>query len=110
MDISKRYSKYRNKKTKLFCNFMGKAVFKNAMYPKEYFTPTEYVPFEKVQLRAPVKLNEFLSNRFGDYMTPPSPDRIKWDQHAEKWDTAHDFRTVDGVRCTEHFEDEKKLI
>ncbi|MEA4964575.1 MAG: LicD family protein [Oscillospiraceae bacterium] len=106
----KQVYKYRNKDTNLFCNFMGKAVFKNAIYPKECFVPTEYITFEKVQLRAPVKLNEFLSNRFGDYMTPPSPDRIKWEQHAEKWDTAQDFRIVDGVHYTENFEDEKKLI
>jgi lipopolysaccharide cholinephosphotransferase len=100
--------KYRNKKTKCYCNFMGKAVFKNAIYPREWFEPTVYAPFEKVELRIPENLHDFLSNRFGDYMKPPSPDRIKWEQHAESFSTDTDFRTLVGSR--EPFSDEKKLL
>lgn len=100
--------KYQNRKTNFFCNFMGKAVFKNGIYKREYFAETEYAPFEKVQLRAPVKLHEFLTDRFGDYMQPPSPDRIKWEQHAEFWDTEKDFR--DYLPQCKTFSDEKRLI
>lgn len=100
--------KYRNKKTDFYCNFMGKAVFNNAIYKKEYFETTEYVPFEKVQLKVPVKLHDFLSDRFGDYMIPPSPDRIKWEQHAESWDTDKDFREV--LYHCKTFKDEIRLI
>lgn len=105
----KQVYKYRNKQTDFYCNFMGKAVFKNAIYRKEYFAPTEYVPFEKVLLKVPVKLHEFLSDRFGDYMTPPTFERIRWEQHAKSWSVDTDFReVVEGI--TLGFTDEKKLI
>lgn len=104
----KQVYKYKNKKTDYFCNFMGKAVFKNAIYKREFFEQTKYIPFEKIELRAPVKLHEFLVDRFGDYMKPPSPDRIKWEQHAQIWDINKDFRNF-LPHCTE-FKDEKRLI
>lgn len=104
----KQVYKYQNRKTNFYCNFMGKAVFKNGIYKHEYFAETEYAPFEKVQLRVPKKLHEFLSDRFGDYMKPPSSDRIKWEQHAEYWNTSKDFRTI-GYKDF-GFKDEKKLI
>ena len=97
--------KYRNKKTDYYCNFLGKAVFKNAIYKREYFEKNEYVPFEKIKLKAPVKLHDFLSERFGDYMKPPSPDRIKWEQHAENWDFNKQCYVGNGT-----FKEEKKLI
>ena len=105
----KQVYKYRHKKTDYFCNFLGKAVFKNAIYKRAWFSPTEYAPFEKAQLRIPTNLHDFLSFRFGDYMTPPSPERIKWEQHAESWDTHRDFREVLG-KPHMTFADEEKLI
>ena len=100
--------KYRDKDTKYLCNFMGKAVFKNAIYKREWFEGTEYVPFEKVKLKAPKNIHEFLSFRFGDYMKPPTPERIKWEQHAESWDTKKDFREyLTGIN---DFSDESRLI
>lgn len=105
----KQVYKYRNKETKYFCNFLGKAVFKNAIYKKEYFEATQYLTFEKVQLKVPVKLHEFLTERFGDYMKPPSPDRIKWEQHASCWNTHIDFRKNPELKINT-FADEVKLI
>ena len=104
----KQVYKYRNKETNYYCNFLGKAVFKNAIYKKEYFEKTEYAPFEKVSLKVPVKLHEFLSERFGDYMIPPSPERIKWEQHAEKWDCDNDFKDI--AKNIVDYRDEKRLI
>lgn len=101
----KQVYKYRNKKTNYFCNFMGKAVFKNAIYKREYFENPEYVPFEKAELKAPEKLHEFLSERFGDYMKPPSPEKIKWEQHAESWNFDKQYFVGDGT-----YKDEAKLI
>jgi len=105
----KQVYKYRNKQTNYCCNFMGKAVFNNAIYKKEWFEPTEYARFEKVELKIPKNIHDFLSFRFGDYMIPPSPDRIKWEQHAEFWNTKQDFRTYLHKKAMK-FEDEKKLI
>lgn len=100
----KQVYKYRNINSMYFCNFMGKAVFKNAIYKKEWFIPTEYIDFEKIRLRVPVKLHDFLTERFGNYMIPPSLNRIKWEQHASYWNT----RTDSGRNL--NYSDESKLI
>jgi lipopolysaccharide cholinephosphotransferase len=94
--------KYDDKKTDYYCNFFGKARFKQGKYKREIFgTPTD-VDFETVKLMAPEKLHEFLKQRFGDYMKVPSPERIKWEQHAEFWDIKKDYREyVKGGEMTE---------
>ena len=78
--------KYRKCKTDYYCNFLGKAVFQQGIYKRDWFEKTEYANFEKRRFRVPVGLHDFLSERFGDYMTPPDAQRIKWEQHAWKWD------------------------
>lgn len=100
----KQVYKYRDKKTKFCCNFLGKAVLKKGIYKREWFENTEYIPFEKVKLKVPSKLHEFLSVRFGDYMKTPSPERIKYEQHAENWDLNNQYKISDK------FKDEDMLI
>ncbi len=104
----KQVYRWRHKDTDYYCNFLGKAVFKKGIYKKEYFTPTEYAPFEKISLRVPVQLHEFLTDRFGDYIVPPSPERIKWEQHAEVYSVSEDFRST--LTHISDFRDERKLI
>ena len=101
--------RYRNQKTDYLCNFLGKAVFKNAIYRRQWFEPTVYAPFETIQLRIPENLHDFLSFRFGDYMKPPSAERIKWEQHAESWSISQDFREFTG-KIGSIFTDEAKLV
>lgn len=100
--------KYRNRDTKYYCNFLGKAVFKKGIYKREWFDHPVYAPFETIQLKVPGNLHEFLSERFGDYMKLPSLDQIKWEQHAERWDTDHEY-VVQG-HCGMVFKDEDRLI
>ena len=104
----KQVYKYRDKETDYYCNFLGKAVFKNAIYKKEWFENAVYAPFENTELKIPENLHDFLTFRFGDYMKPPTPDRIKWEQHAKMWDTKKDFREY--ITNVLDFSDEKKLI
>lgn len=104
----KQVYKYRNKDCDNYCNFLGKAVLKNGVYKKEYFLDGVYAPFEQVELIVPTNIHEFLTDRFGDYMKPPSPERIKWEQHAESWDTKKDFREILS-QCS-NFKDEDRLI
>lgn len=100
--------RFRNRKSNYYCNFFGKAVFGKGLYKKEWFSETEPIPFEKVTLRAPRGLHEFLTERFGDYMIPPSAGRIKWEQHALKWDTEKDFSEY--VNKERDFSDERYLV
>lgn len=104
----KQVYRYRNKQTKYYCNFLGKAVFKKGIYKREWFDETEYVPFENVQLKASARLHDFLTERFGDYMKVPSADRIKYEQHAWKWDTEKDFSEY--VNAERDFSDENRLV
>lgn len=104
----KQVYKYRDKDTNYYCNFLGKAVFKNAIYKKEWFEKAVYAQFENTKLKIPENLHDFLTFRFGDYMKPPSPDRVKWEQHAKSWDTKKDFREY--LENITDFSDETKLI
>ncbi|MBO4942106.1 MAG: LicD family protein [Muribaculaceae bacterium] len=84
--------KWRDTSTEYFCNFLGKALFKNGKYHSEDFENTKRVPFETIELNVASGLERFLSARFGNYMKLPSAERIKYEQHASCWDLdAHDY-------------------
>lgn len=98
--------RYRNVESDYYCNFLGKAVYKKGLYKKAWFNKTEHIQFEKVELRVPVGLHEFLTKRFGNYMISPSEERIKWEQHALYWDTEKHFT----LESRNNFSDERRLI
>lgn len=99
--------RYRNCESPYYCNFLGKALFHNGIYSKEYFDEKEYASFEKVKLKVPVKIHEFLSDRFGDYMRIPNKKEIKWEQHVDTWDVNKDFHEYLDVKT---YADEENLI
>lgn len=81
----KQIYRWRDKKTAFFCNFLGKAMFKNGKYRYDDFAQTKRVSFETISLNVAAGLERFLADRFGDYMKIPSPERIKYEQHASTW-------------------------
>lgn len=81
----KQIYRWRDAKTEYFCNFLGKALFKNGKYRYEDFAESKRVPFETIELNVAKGLEHFLSARFGDYMKIPSSERIKYEQHASTW-------------------------
>lgn len=88
----KQVYRWRDTKTTYFCNFLGKALYKSGKYLYEDFAETKRVPFETIELNVGSGLEHFLTTRFGDYMTPPSAERIKYEQHASTWDLEpHDY-------------------
>ncbi len=97
----KQVYKYRNKKSSAFCNYMGKAKYKNGTYKREWFEGTKRVAFENVTLNVPIGVEDFLSERFGDYMKIPDLERIRREQHAGVWDVEKDY--------TEYLTKEPKL-
>lgn len=76
---------FRNQKTDYYCNYLGKALLKNGTYKHKYFATVKRVPFETIELNVAGGLEDFLTDRFGDYMKAPSPERIRYEQHANKW-------------------------
>ena len=81
----KQVYRWRDQETEYYCNFLGKALMKNGKYRHSYFCDVKPVPFETITLNAPIGLEDFLKDRFGDYMKPPSPERIKYEQHSTTW-------------------------
>lgn len=55
------------------CRFFwaGRYRFANAFYDKDIFDVAIYVPFEDTKLPVPEKYDKWLTQIFGDYMTPP---------------------------------------
>lgn len=49
--------------------------------PKKWFDDYFYAPFEDFKIRLPKGIHQYLSQLFGDYMTPPPPEFIKDDHH-----------------------------
>lgn len=87
----KQVYKYRNENSPYLCNYLGKARMKAGTYKREWFVATKRVPFENVSLCVPVGIEEFLTERFGDYMKIPSIESIKREQHAAIWDTEKNY-------------------
>ncbi|MGI6114415.1 MAG: LicD family protein [Mahellales bacterium] len=104
----KQVYRYRDKNTNLYCNFLGKAIFKKGIYKKEWFSHSKDIAFETVTLKASSNIEAFLTERFGDYMQIPSPERIKWEQHAELWDIDKGF--YEYLPLVKDFDDERYLI
>lgn len=50
--------------------------------PKEWFDGYFYAPFEDFQIRLPKGIDQYLTQGYGDYMTPPPPEIIKDDDHG----------------------------
>ncbi len=88
----KQVYRYRNQKSDLYCNYLGKAKYKKGTYKREWFKETKPVPFENVELNVPICVEEFLTERFGDYMKIPDIEHIRREQHAAIWDTEKDYK------------------
>lgn len=86
---------FRNKQTDYYCNYLGKAKLKKGTYKHVHFASTKRVPFETINLNVAVGLEEFLKERFGDYMKIPSLDRIRYEQHASTWGIGEQYQYPD---------------
>lgn len=51
--------------------------------------------FEAIELNVAVGLEDFLKERFGDYMKIPSLERIRYEQHASKWALGEEYQYPD---------------
>ena len=65
--------------------------FKNGLYDSDYFADPVDTPFEDTMLLGPSKVNEYLHDRFGDYMKLPPEEKRKEKVHAMMYDTEKDY-------------------
>lgn len=102
----KQVYRFRGKKTEYLCNFLGKALMRNGMYKSSYFASSKRHQFETIELNVAEKVEDFLKDRFGDYMKIPDISRIRYEQHALEWNLEKPFAKRKGGT----FADEKYLF
>ena len=58
---------------------------KKEILPRSVFKETVSIPFEGLQSYAMSGWKEYLTSLYGDYMTPPSPEKRKSTHHFKAW-------------------------
>lgn len=103
----KQIYRHQNKETKYFCHYLGRAGYSKGLYKSQYFSKTKRVPFESISLRVPYRVEDYLSDRWGDYMKLPSEEEIRYFQHSSGWSVDVPFAgyNPDGI-----YADEANLI
>lgn len=81
----KQVYRFRNENSDYLCNYLGRALMKAGTYKCSYFAGVKRIPFETISLNVPIQIEAFLTDRFGDYMKPPSVEAIKHMQHSATW-------------------------
>lgn len=99
--------RFRNEKSKYLCHFMGRAMMKTGLYKRVYFETTKRVPFEQIELCVPGRCEEYLHDRWGDYMKLPSMEEIKKYQHSWRWSDSEIFPRY---KENGNYNDEKNLL
>lgn len=93
--------------TRFLCHYLGRAGYTKGLYKSEYFKRTKKVPFETIELRVPERVEEYLTERWGDYMKIPSKEEIAYFQHSSEWS---DNKAFDGYNKKGIYKDEANLI
>ncbi|MBQ8239704.1 MAG: LicD family protein [Bacteroides sp.] len=95
--------RFRNEKSQYLCHFMGRALLKKGLYKRCYFDEVKKIKFEEIELYVPAKVEEYLRDRWGDYMKLPSMDDIKKYQHCWNWSVSEYFP---GFKQNAEYKDE----
>lgn len=103
----KQVYRYRNEKSKNLCHFMGRALLKTGLYKRVYFETSKRVPFEQIDLCVPGRCEDYLRDRWGDYMKLPSMEEIKKFQHSWRWSDSDYFP---GYKENGKYNDEQYLL
>lgn len=97
----------KDKKTKFFCHYLGRAGYKKGLYQSKHFSSTKRVPFESISLRVPENVEDYLTERWGDFMKLPSKEEIAYFQHSSNWSDTVPF---EGYNINNIYRDEANLI
>lgn len=103
----KQVYRFRNEQSQYLCHFMGRALLKTGLYRREYFNSVKKVKFEETELYVPQRVEDYLRDRWGDYMKLPPMEEIKKYQHSWKWDVNEYFP---GYKPKGDYKDELYLL
>ena len=65
-----------------YCCYLWGSCDITARFPADLFDETVYLPFEGHSLPVPARYDEYLSAVYGDYMTPPPPEKRTGGDHT----------------------------
>lgn len=65
----------KERRGKYYVNFVGTYRVQKESYLREWFSETERLPFEDMQCSVPGGYKQILTQLYGDYMTPPPPEK-----------------------------------
>lgn len=103
----KQIYKSSNHASQFLCHYLGRAGYKKGMYKRKNFEYTKRLPFEKISLKVPSGVEEYLQSRWGDFMKVPSEKEIHYYQHSSDWDIENHF---EGFNPEGNYPEEKDLI
>jgi lipopolysaccharide cholinephosphotransferase len=103
----KQIYKCADENSKYLCHFLGRAGYNKGLYLRKYFEKTKLAPFETIQLKVPYYVEDYLRDRWGDYMKIPSEEEIRYYQHSASWSDSTPFH---GYNKDNIYKDEKNLI
>lgn len=103
----KQVYRYRALPSRYQCHFLGRAKLKTGLYLRDYFCSTKKVSFESIYLSVPFRVEEYLYDRWGDYMKLPPKEEINKYHHSWKWSVTESFKGYNDNNC---YSDEKNLI
>ncbi len=88
----------KDKKVKYVANLFGGVIgFKQSCIPIEYFGKPRYVKYGHLQLPVSEKIEEHLTQLFGDYMAMPSEEtKSRFQSHVVFYDTEKDYKYYEG--------------
>lgn len=103
----KQLYKYDNEDSRFYCHFMGRPGLKHGLYNREYFMRNKRVPFETITLKVNDRVEQYMQDRWGDYMKLPSSKEIEMFRHSWRWSDTDCFP---GFRNGGGYRDEKFLL
>ena len=81
-----------SKNTKFVHTFLGaSSKYKKSVYPREWFTNISYMKFADKEYPVSAHYDALLTQLYGDYMTPHTPDERKCKVHADLVDTEKSY-------------------
>ena len=86
---------------------MGRALLQTGLYKRGYFETMKRVPFAQIDLCVPGRCEEYLHDRWGDYMKLPSKEEIKKYQHTWRRSDSENFP---GYNDNGYYNDEQYLL
>lgn len=103
----KQLYRYQNDSSSYLCHFLGHATMKNALYKRDYFEGTKRLKFEEIEMNVPIRVENYLRDRWGDFMKLPPRESIKHAQHCKRWS---DNETFPNYNAEGLYKDEADMI